>query len=125
MDPNIYHIPFPYPWEIGNSNGDDLLENSLSKLTDSGVDLAHDICGFMLESFQGWGAVFYPKQYVLKISEICKKYGILLAFDEMQAGFARTGKKFGFEHYNIKPDLICCGKGIGSGFPPFSRNRSK
>ena len=35
----------------------------------------------------------------------------------MQSGFARTGKKFGFEHYNVKPDMICCGKGMGSGFP--------
>jgi 4-aminobutyrate aminotransferase-like enzyme len=117
LDPNIHHIPFPYPWEIDGSNGEELLETSLSKLSDTGLDLAHDICGFMLETFQGWGAVFYPKEYVLKISEICKKYGILLAFDEMQAGFARTGKKFGFEHYDVTPDLICCGKGIGSGFP--------
>ena len=35
----------------------------------------------------------------------------------MQAGFARTGHKFGFEYYNVKPDLICCGKGMGGGFP--------
>ena len=35
----------------------------------------------------------------------------------MQSGFGRTGKKFGFEHYNVSPDLICCGKGMGSGFP--------
>ena len=34
----------------------------------------------------------------------------------MQSGFARTGKKFGYEHYEIMPDLICCGKGIASGF---------
>ena len=35
----------------------------------------------------------------------------------MQAGFGRTGKKFGFEHYGVNPDMICCGKGMGSGFP--------
>ena len=35
----------------------------------------------------------------------------------MQAGFGRTGKRFGFEHYGVKPDLICVGKGMGSGFP--------
>ena len=34
----------------------------------------------------------------------------------MQSGFSRTGKKFGFEHYGVKPDMICCGKGMGSGF---------
>ena len=42
---------------------------------------------------------------------------ILITFDEMQAGCSRTGKNFGFQHYDITPDLICCGKGMGSGFP--------
>ena len=71
----------------------------------------------MLETFQGWGAIFYPKNYVKNIEKFCKKNNIILCFDEMQSGFARTGKKFGFEHYNVKPDMICCGKGMGSGFP--------
>ena len=69
----------------------------------------------MLETFQGWGAIFYPKEFVKEISKLCKKNKILLTFDEMQAGFARTGKKFGYEHYEVKPDLICCGKGMGGG----------
>ncbi|MCK4829543.1 aminotransferase class III-fold pyridoxal phosphate-dependent enzyme, partial [bacterium] len=63
----------------------------------------------------GWGAIFYPKDFVQSISRICRKNDILLAFDEIQAGFARTGKRFGYEHYEVKPDLICCGKGMGSG----------
>ena len=71
----------------------------------------------MLETFQGWGAFFYPNRFVKMIEKICKKNNILLCFDEMQAGFGRTGKKFGFEHYKVKPDLICVGKGMGSGFP--------
>ncbi len=69
----------------------------------------------MIESFQGWGAIFYPKKYIQLLSKICKKNNILITFDEMQAGFGRTGKNFGFEHYGIKPDLICCGKGMGGG----------
>jgi 4-aminobutyrate aminotransferase-like enzyme len=69
----------------------------------------------MLETFQGWGAIFYPKEFVKEISKLCKKNNILLTFVEMQAGFARTGKKFGYEHYDVKPDLICCGKGMGGG----------
>ena len=59
--------------------------------------------------------VFYPKKYVQLLAKICKKNNILIAFDEMQAGFGRTGKNFGFEHYGVKPDLICCGKGMGGG----------
>ena len=65
--------------------------------------------------FQGWGALFYPKKYIKLLSKICKKNDILIAFDEMQAGFGRTGKNFGFQHYDISPDLICCGKGMGGG----------
>ena len=81
------------------------------------INLYKDISGIILESFQGWGALFYPKEYVKKLGRICKKYKILLAFDEIQAGFGRTGKKFGFEHYDVKPDMICCGKAMGGGIP--------
>lgn len=113
-DKNIHHIDFPYPWELENISPKDFLHNSLKKLKRK-IDLKKDVCGFMLETFQGWGAIFYPKEFVKEISKICKKNKILLAFDEMQAGFGRTGKKFGYEHYDVKPDLICCGKGMGGG----------
>ena len=63
------------------------------------------------------GAVFIQKIIIKEVEKFCKKNDILLVFDEMQAGFGRTGKNFGFQHYNVKPDLICCGKGMGSGFP--------
>ena len=116
-DPNIHHIPFPYPWALDGKTGADFLEMGLEKLQKSGIDLKNDICGFMLETFQGWGAIFYPKAFVQAIEDICKKYNILLTFDEMQSGFARTGRKFGYEHYHVKADLLCCGKGIASGFP--------
>jgi 4-aminobutyrate aminotransferase / (S)-3-amino-2-methylpropionate transaminase / 5-aminovalerate transaminase len=71
----------------------------------------------MLETFQGWGAFFYPKSFVQTIREVSLNLAALMCFDEMQAGFARTGKKFGFEHYEVSPDLICCGKGMGAGLP--------
>ena len=51
------------------------------------------------------------------IEQFCKENDILLAFDEMQAGFGRTGPLFGYMHYQVTPDLICCGKGASSGFP--------
>ncbi|MBA2686658.1 MAG: aminotransferase class III-fold pyridoxal phosphate-dependent enzyme [Gemmatimonadaceae bacterium] len=117
QDPDIHHIPFPYPWTLKGMSGAAFLEKSLQKLTDSGVDLSKDVAGFMLETFQGWGAVFYPEDFVRSIESICRAHGILLAFDEMQAGFARTGRAFGFEHYGVTPDLIACGKGMGGGVP--------
>ena len=115
QDDNIHHIPFPYPWDIKNQGGEAFLEAGINELAASGVDIKRDICGFMLETFQGWGAVFYPKSFVQAIQKICEKNNILLAFDEMQAGFGRTGHNFGFQHYDATPDLICVGKGMGGG----------
>src|SRR3989338_10449758 len=71
----------------------------------------------MLETYQGWGAIFYPPEFVQAIERFAKKYGMLLAFDEMQAGFGRTGKLFGYMHYGVEPDIICCGKGASSSLP--------
>jgi 4-aminobutyrate aminotransferase-like enzyme len=117
QDADIHHIAFPYAWTLMGRSPEAFLDESLAKLEKSGIDLAQDVCGFMLETFQGWGAVFYPPEYVQAIERVCRKYGILLTFDEMQSGFGRTGKAFGFEHYGVSPDLICCGKGMGGGVP--------
>ena len=116
-DPDIHHIPFPYPWLLEGGSGADFLAKGLRELEAQGVSLADDVAGVMLETFQGWGALFYPDDFVQALAERCQSHGILLAFDEMQAGFGRTGRKFGFEHYGVQADLICCGKGMGSGLP--------
>ena len=117
LDPNIHHIAFPYPWVLGEVSGADFLRAELDKLRDKGIDLERDVCGFMLEAFQGWGSIFYPKDFVKEIENVCREYNILLTFDEMQSGFGRTGYKFGYEYYEVKPDLICTGKGMGGGVP--------
>ena len=117
QDADIHHISFPYPWLVDESSAAEFLQKGLQGLTEKGIDVQQDICGFMLETFQGWGAVFYPVAFVKGIEALCRKNNILLAFDEMQAGFGRTGKAFGYQHYGVTPDLICCGKGIGGGVP--------
>ena len=113
-DKDIHHIAFPYPWLINEKNQEKFLEESLNKLKKK-IDLRKDVTGIMIETFQGWGAIFYPKKYIQLLKKICKKNDILICFDEMQAGFGRTGKNFGFQHYDIIPDLVCCGKGMGGG----------
>lgn len=110
------HIPFPYDYE-GDLDPVKFLADSLRELASRGINIENDVCGFMLETFQGWGAFFYPKEYVKAIREICDTYDILLTFDEMQSGFGRTGKNFGYQHYEVRADLICCGKGMGGGLP--------
>tara|TARA_S200000501_G_scaffold204962_2_gene192739 strand:- start:49063 stop:50400 length:1338 start_codon:yes stop_codon:yes gene_type:complete len=117
IDRDIHHFPFPYPWVMKQKNCKQIFNMGLKKLKNKNLDIKKDISGIMLESFQGWGAIFYPKEFITIIKKIAKENKILICFDEMQAGFARTGKRFGFENYNIKPDLICCGKGMGGGYP--------
>ena len=114
QDKDIHHIAFPYPWLVKSGNEEEFLEKSIRKLKKK-INFKKDVCGTMLETFQGWGAIFYPKKYIQLLAKICKKNDILICFDEMQAGFGRTGKNFGFQHYEIFPDLICCGKGMGGG----------
>ena len=117
QDPNIHHIDFPYPWLVSEDQGKEFFATQIKNLGQKGLNPKTDIAGFMLETFQGWGALFYPKSFVKELKKFCVENQILLAFDEMQAGFARTGKKFGFEHYEVEPDLIACGKGMGGGVP--------
>lgn len=115
-DKFIYHLPFPYPWRIKNMKIEYFIEKSLNKLKKK-FDLENEVCGAMIETFQGWGALYYPKDYIKKLCKILKKNKILITFDEMQSGFSRTGYNFGYEFYGVKPDLICCGKGMGGGVP--------
>ena len=117
LDPEIHFLKFPYPWDLKGQSSESFLNSEILSLEKKGIDIKNDLCGFMLETFQGWGAVFYPVNFVKEIRRICDENNILLAFDEMQAGFGRTGKKFGFMHYDISPDLIACGKGMGGGTP--------
>ena len=117
-DKNIHHLPFPYPWICNNKDAGKYFEKSINHLIKkNNINPKKDLCGCIVETFQGWGAVFYPKNYIKALEAFCKINNIVLAFDEMQSGFARTGKAFGYEHYGVKPDLLCCGKGMGGGFP--------
>jgi 4-aminobutyrate aminotransferase-like enzyme len=117
QDQDIHYIPFPYPWNLGEKSGSQFLLDGITELENKGINISTDICGFMLETFQGWGAVFYPSDYVQGIRKLSSENNILLTFDEMQAGFGRTGKLFGYEHYEVEPDILCCGKGASSGLP--------
>lgn len=119
LDPNIHHLPFPYPWRKDAVQAPaDYFYKSLEKLlSDAKLDPAKDLCGIMLETFQGWGAIFYPPEYVKAVEQFAHQYDLLIAFDEMQAGFGRTGRLFGYMHYGANPDILCCGKGASSSLP--------
>ena len=79
------------------------------------------IASFMVEPIQGEAGVIVPDDdYFLKVSELCKKHNILLAMDEVQTGFGRTGANFAHQLFGVKPDLMGCGKAAGGGILPVS-----
>ncbi|MCF6297753.1 MAG: aspartate aminotransferase family protein [Flavobacteriaceae bacterium] len=72
----------------------------------------------ILETIQGGAGFIEPKNnYLQKVEQRCKDVGALLILDEIQTGIGRTGKFFGYENYNLTPDIIITGKGLGGGMP--------
>ena len=72
----------------------------------------------LLETIQGSAGFIMPQNdYLKKVKERCEAVGALLILDEIQPGFGRTGKLFGFQHYDVIPDILVMGKGMGGGLP--------
>lgn len=83
---------------------------------DSAIDPS--VAAVLLEPVQGEGGVVpAPDGYLQGVERICRERGLLLMLDEVQTGFCRTGKWFGFEHSGITPDVVTFAKGMGNGFP--------
>jgi 4-aminobutyrate aminotransferase len=77
-----------------------------------------EVAGIVVEAVQGEGGyVPAPKEFLHGLRRICDEHGILLIVDEVQSGMGRTGRMFASDHYDLKPDIICIAKGIGSGLP--------
>lgn len=112
LDPNIVQVPFPDGFRCPDTR----FELFLESLAKQGIR-PEMVAGVMTETYQGGNASFAPAEYIQKLRAWCNEHQALLIFDEVQAGFGRTGKYWGFEHYGVVPDLICCGKGISSGLP--------
>ncbi len=111
-DPAILNAPFPDGyWQTDTS-----FDTFLATIERSGLK-PENIAGVMMETYQGVGPDFAPVEYVRRLAEWCRQNQVVLVFDEVQAGFGRTGKFWAFEHYGVTPDLICCGKGISSSLP--------
>ena len=109
LDPGFVQAEFPDGFRCKDTS----FEFFEKQLADQGLNPAH-VCGVVMESYQGGGASFAPKAFVQKLRAWCDRNGALLVADEVQAGFGRTGKYWAFDHYGVKADLICCGKGISS-----------
>ena len=110
--PDFVQVPFPDGFRQTDISFD-VFEKSLA---DQGVN-PDDVCGVMGETYQGCNATLFPAEYAQLLRKWCDKHSAVLIFDEVQAGFGRTGKLFGFMHFGIVPDLVACGKGISGGMP--------
>ena len=103
-----YFFPFPTGFNYVTANSIDDLQEKLTS----------DVCAIIMESIQGEGGV-HPlnNEFVLATCKIAKEKDILIIFDEVQCGIARTGNLFGYNNFNVEPDIVTCAKGLGAGLP--------
>ena len=110
----IYHVPFP---ETNEKDGWQKSMKALETLfkADVGPD---NVAAIVIEPVQGEGGFnIVPFELCARCAQICDKHGIVLIADEIQTGFARTGKMFAIEHAGVAPDLVCMAKSLAGGFP--------
>lgn len=111
---DIYHAPYPNALH-GISVKEALA--GLSNLFKTDIE-ATRVAAIILEPIQGEGGFnVTPKEFIVELRKICDEHGILLILDEIQSGFARTGKLFATEHYDVEPDMITMAKSMAGGFP--------
>ena len=114
MMPDVFHVPFPVA--LHGTTVEDTL-GVLDKLFKADVDPKR-VAAIILEPVQGEGGFYdVPRALMKALRELCDEHGILLVADEVQTGFARTGKLFAMEHYDVVPDLTTMAKSLAGGFP--------
>lgn len=112
--PDVYNVEFPNVFH-GGSTGQSI--RSLKSLFKHSVDPSN-IAGIIIEPVQGEGGFnIVPKEFMTALRELCDEHGILLIADEIQTGFARTGKMFAMEHFGVKADVVTMAKGLAGGMP--------
>ncbi|HST18280.1 MAG TPA: 4-aminobutyrate--2-oxoglutarate transaminase [Gaiellaceae bacterium] len=112
--PEVYRVPFPNAYR-GPSAGEALaaLDRAFATLV-----APENVAAIVVEPVQGEaGFIAAPPEFLAGLRQICDRHGIVLVCDEVQTGFARTGRFFAIEHYDVEPDLITVAKSIAAGLP--------
>lgn len=114
MLPEVYHLPFPMAYH-GITVEQSL--QALEQLFKADVDPAR-VAAIIIEPVQGEGGFYVaPPELLRKLRTVCDQHGIMLIVDEIQTGFARTGRMFAIEHSGIEPDLMTIAKSVAAGLP--------
>ncbi len=110
----VYHVPAPNPLH-GVSVADAL--KAITHLFKADIE-PEQVAAIIVEPVQGEGGFYVmPKEFMLALRTICDQHGIVLIADEIQTGFARTGKMFAMEHYGVVPDIMTLAKSLAGGMP--------
>jgi len=111
---DFVQVPFPGDWRLKPEQ--QTFTAFEAALAGKGVT-PERVAGIISETYQGGSVAFLPVPFAKALRDWCTKHSIVMIFDEVQAGFGRCGTMFGFQHYGVVPDLVCCGKGISSSLP--------
>jgi 4-aminobutyrate aminotransferase / (S)-3-amino-2-methylpropionate transaminase / 5-aminovalerate transaminase len=119
--PEVYKAPFPYsyrkPQQMSEEEYTDFMIQQFNDFLLKEV-APETIAAVVMEPVQGEGGFIVPdKSFVQAVKSICEQHGILFVADEIQTGFARTGRYFASEHFGVVPDLITVSKSLGAGTP--------
>lgn len=122
--PGFEHVmqPYSYNERRDGESEDDFAARAADAVEQRILQVGpQNVAAFLGEPVQGAGGVIIPPDgYWPRIEAICRKYGILLACDEVICGYGRLGSWFGFQHYGVTPDLVSMAKGLSSGYLPIS-----
>lgn len=120
MVPGVLHAPFCYCYRCVFEQKYPDCDFTCLRYLDHMVDTEStgSVGALITESYQGGsGSIIPPGDYMQRLKKWCEDRDILFILDEVQSSFGRTGKMFAYEHWGIEPNLLCLGKGIGSGVP--------
>jgi len=117
--PGVERIPPPssYRGFFADMGKDDLFSAEYLEYV---IEKEGDIGAFIAETIRNTDVQIPSKAYWKKVREICTKHGVILILDEIPIAFGRTGKMFTYENYDIEPDIVCLGKGLGAGMIPIA-----
>ncbi|WP_428387910.1 4-aminobutyrate--2-oxoglutarate transaminase [Mucisphaera sp.] len=119
---DVYRIPYPYPFRCSRTNcgGSTCVGSCIDELHKAFTAQVspESVAAVIIEPVLGEGGFIpAPPEYLQALRRICDDHGILLASDEVQTGFCRTGKMFAIEHAGVEPDMLITAKSIGAGLP--------